>query len=655
MRKILAILSLAVLPVVVCAQLNTDRVLAIGRNALYFEDYVLSIQYFNQVIKVKPYLTEPYFYRAIAKIELEDYRGAEQDCNAVIERNAFMPQAYYARGFVRMRLERYNEAEADFSQALEFSPENPTYTLNRIEARLQLERYDEALTDIDALLRRDKNSTDLLYERGRILFAKGDTLGALVDFDRIVAIDKYNPDAWAARGIAKLQTGDNRGALSDYNEAIRLGTQNAGHYINRGFLNYNAKNYRGALADYDKAIALDPTDETAWFNRALLRTEVGDLNSAVNDLTEVLKLKPGYDKAIYQRALVYAELYDWHNAEADFTDLINRHPTFAPAYYGRAQAYEKMGKRRAAFDDYEKAEQLRIEAKNRKSKDDDIDTSPDIAQQDESATHARTRLFDSTTGNTATNSIRGAIQNAQMDVSSEKNFVLSYYQKEDMVRKNDHYSTLVSQLNTQRILPATIKIVNREMPLTQMLINYHFRSIDELSQRIENTPTNAALYLARGIDYALVQDFANAIDDFSRTIYLESDMALAYFCRANIRFKELEFRTNSDNDSQPVKEQYAHDFEMIMRDYDKTLEYAPDFAYAWFNRANVLCVQKDFQSAIRSYTNAIKIDNEFAEAYFNRGLTYIYTGDTERGVADLSKAGELGIYQAYNYLKRLRN
>ena len=41
---------------VVCgfAQINTDRVLAIGRNALYFEDYVLSIQYFNNVISVKP-------------------------------------------------------------------------------------------------------------------------------------------------------------------------------------------------------------------------------------------------------------------------------------------------------------------------------------------------------------------------------------------------------------------------------------------------------------------------------------------------------------------------------------------------------------------------------------------------------------------------
>ena len=49
------------------AQYNIDRLLIIGRNALYFEDYVLSIQYFNQAINAKPYLYEPWFYRAVAK------------------------------------------------------------------------------------------------------------------------------------------------------------------------------------------------------------------------------------------------------------------------------------------------------------------------------------------------------------------------------------------------------------------------------------------------------------------------------------------------------------------------------------------------------------------------------------------------------------
>ena len=61
------------------AQINTDRMMMVGRTALYFDDYVLSIQYFNQVINAKPYLAEPYFYRAVAKLSLEDFRGAEQE------------------------------------------------------------------------------------------------------------------------------------------------------------------------------------------------------------------------------------------------------------------------------------------------------------------------------------------------------------------------------------------------------------------------------------------------------------------------------------------------------------------------------------------------------------------------------------------------
>ncbi len=90
-------------PTLVCAQINTDRVMTIARNALYFEDYVLSIQYFNQVINAKPYLYEPYFFRALAKLNLEDFQGAEADCDAAIQRNPFVVGAYQIRGLARIR------------------------------------------------------------------------------------------------------------------------------------------------------------------------------------------------------------------------------------------------------------------------------------------------------------------------------------------------------------------------------------------------------------------------------------------------------------------------------------------------------------------------------------------------------------------------
>ena len=84
------------------AQINTNRVLAIGRNALYFEDYVLAMQYFNQVIRIKPHMAEPYFYRAIAKISLEDYLGSEEDCSEALSRNPFLTEAYRCRGIARI-------------------------------------------------------------------------------------------------------------------------------------------------------------------------------------------------------------------------------------------------------------------------------------------------------------------------------------------------------------------------------------------------------------------------------------------------------------------------------------------------------------------------------------------------------------------------
>jgi len=125
--------------------MNTDRITSIGRNALYFEDYVLAIQYFNQVIRLKPYLSEPYLYRSIAKIQLEDYQGALQDCNAALERNPFSPGSYYARGYIFRQLNQFEKAEKDYSEALRFSPENRTYMLLRADTRAQMKHYDAAL------------------------------------------------------------------------------------------------------------------------------------------------------------------------------------------------------------------------------------------------------------------------------------------------------------------------------------------------------------------------------------------------------------------------------------------------------------------------------------------------------------------------------
>ena len=55
--------------------------------------------------------------------------------------------------------------------------------------------------------------------------------------------------------------------------------------------------------------------------------------------------------------------------------------------------------------------------------------------------------------------------------------------------------------------------------------------------------------------------------------------------------------------------------------------------------------------AYDDYTKAIELNPEFGEAYYNRGLVQIFMKNTRKGCLDLSKAGELGIENAYEALK----
>ena len=246
---------------------------------------------------------------------------------------------------------------------------------------------------------------------------------------------------------------------------------------------------------------------------------------------------------------------------------------------------------------------------------------------------------------------RGTVQKRYQDVVNEANVVLSYYSQDLSLRRTNYYHPLVDMLNKSEALPAALRFTSQEMALTAEMVDYHFTQITRLSRRIDEAPS-ALLYMARAIEFAIVQDYTSAIDDCTRAV-LMADKNLEpvlYFCRANWRYRLLEYQRATGE-----KEATANmDFDIMLRDYDQVLRMQPDFVFALYNKANILCAQKEYKDAIDYYSRAIAQDGEFAEAYFNRGLTYVYIGENEKGLADLSKAGELGIYQAYNMITRFK-
>ena len=123
MRKLkFLILYLLLGSSVASAQIDVQQVLSIGRNAIYFNDYIVSMGYFNQVIGLRPWMAEPYFYRSVAKINLDDYRGAEEDATLALERNPFLSRAYLVRGIARFSQKAYEPSISDFQHGLSLAP-----------------------------------------------------------------------------------------------------------------------------------------------------------------------------------------------------------------------------------------------------------------------------------------------------------------------------------------------------------------------------------------------------------------------------------------------------------------------------------------------------------------------------------------------------
>ena len=78
----------------------------------------------------------------------------------------------------------------------------------------------------------------------------------------------------------------------------------------------------------------------------------------------------------------------------------------------------------------------------------------------------------------------------------------------------------------------------------------------------------------------------------------------------------------------------------------------PALPYIQFNLGNLYCLSSQLVNAIECYGKAIAQYPYMGDAYFNRGLVLIYLKDKEKGCIDLSRAGELGLEDAYNVISR---
>ena len=256
------------------------------------------------------------------------------------------------------------------------------------------------------------------------------------------------------------------------------------------------------------------------------------------------------------------------------------------------------------------------------------------------------------------NKYRGKVQNYEFAIEIEGLYILSYYDKPTELRENAFYQKEIDELNSSYYLRDKLYITNVNSQLSERDIETQFELIRHYTSLLGNDSKRAVDYFGRGLSFMLVKDYDAAISDFTDAIALSPNFVLAYFARANARYFEMMAdgmagdNGGQEKEAKRLLEQAA--LQSVVADFDKVVELSPKLIYAYFNKGNLYYNQNDYTAAISCYTSAISIKPDFGQAYYNRGIAYLRMGNMDKGVADLSRAGELGIVSSYNVLKRMR-
>lgn len=649
------------------AQFNVDRVIVSGKAALYYEDYVLSIQYFNQALNLKPYLWEPWHLRAIAKYNLEDYHGAEADATKAIELNPYIISLYDLRAVSRIRQEKFKEAITDYTTAISQDHTRKEFWYNRALCRVELKDYEQASLDADTIIQRWEKYTPTYLMKAQISLHQKDTLKAGEWLEKALSLDPYNADAWRLCGNIHLSQSEWKKADEALSKTLHLKPKQVDCYLNRAVARLKLNNLRGAMADYDLAIEFDPANFLGHYNRGLLRQQVGDDNRAIEDFNFVIEREPKNVMAILNRATLLEATGDLRGAIRDYTTVIDEFPNFWVGLQKRAACYRLLGMTaKAEQDEFRifKAQmdkhlgiQQRWSKKKimevRKRSDIDLEKYNQIVVEDEVIPEEHQKEYKS--------EYRGRVQNRKVENSLQPYIIVSTTDYSNAINHHKPFTKAVDETNLR--LPKIVcngekvQLYTSTMPqqLPESEAQKLFALIDTLTNRLSETrnPDDALpIVMARCAANTMTLNYHEAINDAHLYASIDSTSALPWWQSAVCAARLAEFESTSSASGNALSTTNNNlRIAGIIADFEKAHSLDPDNAYILYCRGTFHALRGDNEDALKYLSEAIALDSSFPEAYYNRGIVYQRIGEKQKAVADLSKAGELGIYDAYSRIK----
>ncbi len=638
------------------AQINIQRFLSMGRSDLFNDNYTESINNLTVAIKAAPDKFEPYFFRGLAKYSLGDYTGAIADFDASIAINPYFSYNYQYRGICKSQLKSYHAAFKDYALALQRNPNNADIFLNRGTTKLQLDMYQAALADFDTALVLAPKNEAVWVQKSVVLHQLKQDSAALAAIDKAITLNYSNERAYRQKGIIKYELKDFKAAIFNFELAMTLDKDNPLLYFFRGLSRYQSGDTLGAYQDYDYVLELDPHNALVFYNRAIIKSEQKRYAQAVEDLDEVLRLNKDNIYAWYNRGVNQIQMEDYEGAEQSFSEAIALFPDFARAYLNRSVARESLHKQKEAYADYLAAQNIK-----QKFAGMDVDSVPDMYK--DSLKFDRLIAFQSDFANTK--KPKGFVQYKNAYVALEPAYVVSLLSTDEAhyidSKRHQYFLQDLADINAWGLRSAGVSLqLSKDLqPLGAEQVQQILVRMDSLLQQDPNSALN---YMYVGILNERLGDSLIAKDNYLKAVSLDPTFGLAYYNLSQLAYKEAQTKAMAQQSASAVaiytdessqkQEHTPLELKQAIDYCTKALQIYPNSAFLYYNRANYYCHSQQFIQAVKDYDKAISLQDNFAEAYYNKGLTLLLLQDNEAACPSLSKAGELGIHQAYNLIKR---
>ena len=643
------------------AQYDKDVFFMRGRQALSEGKYARAIENFNVLSQLDTTDYWTFFFRGIAKYNLGDLRGAKRDFDRSVRINPVFTNGYHYRGITQSRFGNYDAALTDFQTAIDLRPGYDGLYFSRGVTYFLSQQFDKAVSDFDRYIRKEPKDPTAYLNRGASWLFLGDTLKAVTDYNKAIRLDRFDPEGYVRRGRLYATQGKYDLAIADMDRAIELDTANTFAYFNRAIMHYEQEQYRDAMADLNRVLEDEPGNALTLYNRGLISAQLGAYEDALDDMDRVLNINPQNVLAYFNRASIFIELGQYKNALEDYDKAIELYPDFAKAYMNRSYVKNMLGQHKAAKKDYDIAQKKVQEYRAR-----NITDAASFA--DTTKKYSSLLSLDAEFAKKDFND--ELLQHRDIDIRLRPlyRFVLTGAKDNTNYALDRGYENpLVSRF--ENTLPVGVKVRTSDKTLSSAELDAVEKAA--WSSSVQVTPVDLflrALYDNAGKQFNSSQAYYTAaIDESEGTAGVDGMYRSFYLMnRGVLRAEMIDFISSiesnvqvlsmddSGNTRARVKDQVVrqYDYSDAVNDMNQAKEIVPDLPYVYYNLGNLYCLSAEHIASIENYTKAISLWPYMGDAYFNRGLVLIYLKDKEKGCIDLSRAGELGVEEAYGVIKK---